>query len=227
MKAFFALLVLGAAAFAQAPDPASIAPKAALATPSALKEQAPEKYSVKFVTTKGDFVIEVTRKWAPLGADRFYNLVKNNYFTNAHFFRVIPNFIVQFGMNADPKINRVWERANIPDDKVTQSNVLGTIVFATAGKNTRTTQLFINLGDNSESLNPQGFAPFGKVTQGLNIVQKLYGGYGDSPSMGTGGKGPEQGRISAEGKPYLDKNFPQLDSIKYAVIQEGDAAAKK
>ncbi len=191
--------------FAQTP-----APPAALMNPAALNEQSPEKYNVKFTTTAGEFTVEVTRAWSPIGADRFYNLVKNNYFTDAAFFRIVPNFIVQFGINANPKLNEIWRQARIPDDKGKTSNNQGTITFATSGKNTRTTQLFINLNDNP-SLDANGFTPFGKVKDGMNVVRKLYAGYGETP---------EQGRIQAEGSAYLDKNFPKLDKIKATEIIE-------
>jgi peptidyl-prolyl cis-trans isomerase A (cyclophilin A) len=200
--------------FAQTAAPA---PNAALMHPASLKEQAPEKFKAKFTTTKGDFVVQVTRAWAPHGADRFYNLVKNGFFTDASFFRYVPGFIVQFGMAADPKVTQAWQSANIPDDPLKHSNTAGTIVFANAGPNTRTTQLFINLADTSSNLDHQpGFSPFGEVVQGMDVVKGLYSGYGEGSDMG--GKGPTQGRITAEGKPYLDKSFPKLDSIKTATI---------
>jgi peptidyl-prolyl cis-trans isomerase A (cyclophilin A) len=179
-----------------------------LLNPASLKAKAPDLYKAQFTTTRGDFVVEVHREWAPLGADRFYNLVKNGYFTNAAFFRVVPGFIVQFGLNANPAVNKVWMSANIKDDPVMGSNKRGTLVFATAGPNTRTTQLFINFGDNA-GLDRQGFAPFGSVTDGMDVVDKIYPGYGERP---------DQQRITEEGKAYLDKNFPMLDSIKAARI---------
>jgi peptidyl-prolyl cis-trans isomerase A (cyclophilin A) len=179
-----------------------------------MKEEAPSTFKAKFTTTKGDFVVEVTRAWAPLGTDRFYNLVKNHFFDGAAFFRVLPGFVAQFGLNPRPEVNRVWATAAIKDDPVTQSNLAGYLTFATAGRNTRTTQLFINLADN-RNLDGMGFAPFGKVVEGMGVVQRFYSGYGEgAPS----GRGPDQGRITNEGKAYLDKNFPLLDSIKTAVI---------
>jgi peptidyl-prolyl cis-trans isomerase A (cyclophilin A) len=207
-------------------DVAAGQPSAALMNPAALNAQAPDVCKVKFTTTKGDFVVEVRRAWAPRGADRFYNLVKNGFFTDASFFRVVSGFVVQFGLPADPKIARVWQTATFPDDPVKQSNVPGTLVFATAGPNTRTTQLFINLGDNAR-LDSDGFSPFGKIAEGMGVVQKLYSGYGDMRSMG--GKGPDQGPVVAQGKAYLDKNFPSLDSIKSATIisEEAAPASKK
>jgi peptidyl-prolyl cis-trans isomerase A (cyclophilin A) len=198
---------------------------AGLTNPALAKATAPELYRVKLTTTKGDVVVEVHRDWAPRGADRFYNLVRVKYFTDASFFRVVPNFIVQFGMQADPKINAIWEKTTFPDDPVKQGNKRGTIVFATAGPNTRTTQLFINLKDNGPSLDGQGFAAFGTVTEGMDVVDKLYSGYGDGADMG--GRGPLQGRLSKEGKPYLDKNFPQLDSIKSATVIFPEGAPAK
>ncbi|MGA8144298.1 MAG: peptidylprolyl isomerase [Candidatus Acidiferrales bacterium] len=187
---------------------------AGLLQPGNLKEQAPAEYDVKFVTTKGDFAIHVTRAWAPLGADRFYNLVKNGFYTDASFFRVLPGFVVQFGLSPDPKVSQVWRSANFKDDPVTQSNKPGSVTFATAGRDTRTTQVFINLGNNGQ-LDSMGFAPFGQVTEGMDVVKKLHSGYGEgAPS----GRGPDQGAISSQGKPYLDKNFPNLDSIKSATV---------
>ena len=218
MKALILLLVSGSVMLAQAPPPApAAAPAPNLMKPSTLKAQAPDLYRVKFTTTKGDFVIEVHRAWAPLGADRFYNLVVNNFFTDAAFFRYVPGFIVQFGLPANPAIGRVWQSANIKDDPVKQPNSKGTLVFATAGPGTRTTQLFVNLNDNTP-LGAQGFAPFGTVTSGMNIVEGLYSGYGEKP---------DQGAITSQGKAYIDKNFPKLDSIKSATIEEGPAGGKK
>lgn len=191
----------------------------ALLHPETLKERAPDVFRARLTTTQGDIVVEVTRAWAPLGADRFYNLVKNGFFTDAAFFRVVPNFVVQFGLSAKPEISKAWETARLKDDPVTQTNRRGSITFATAGPNTRTTQLFINLVDNAR-LDAMGFSPFAQVVQGMDVVEKLYSGYGEGPPNGSG---PDQGRIVNEGKAYLDKEFPKLDSIKAAVI-EGQAA---
>lgn len=180
----------------------------ALLKPETLTEKAPEVFDVKFDTTRGEFTVQVNRKWAPLGADRFYNLVQHGFFTGAAFFRVVPGFIVQFGLSPDPAVNSAWRSANIKDDPVTQSNKRGTITFATAGPNTRTSQLFINFGDNS-GLDRQGFAPFGLVTSGMDVVDKIYSGYGQQP---------DQGAITAQGMAYLQKNFPNLDTIKSATV---------
>ena len=218
MKALILLLVSGTVMLAQAPPPApAAAPARSLMNPSTLKAQAPDLYRVKFATTHGDFVIEVHRAWAPLGADRFYNLVVNNFFTDAAFFRYVPGFIVQFGLPANPAIGRVWQTATIKDDPVKQTNKKGTLTFATAGPSTRTTQLFINLNDNGP-LDGQGFAAFGSVVTGMNVVEGLYSGYGEKP---------DQGAITAQGKAYLDKSFPKLDSIKSATIVEVPEGGKK
>jgi len=179
-----------------------------LMNPAQLNETAPAKFQVKFETSKGDFIVEVTRAWAPNGADRFYNLVKNGYYNDCRFFRVIENFMVQFGINGNPKLNAVWRAARIQDDKVKQSNTRGYVSYAMAGPNTRTTQIFINYGNNSY-LDNQGFAPFGKVIKGMNVVDSIYSKYGEKP---------DQGRIQMEGNDYLTKNFPNLDYIKSATI---------
>jgi peptidyl-prolyl cis-trans isomerase A (cyclophilin A) len=194
--------------------PASAAISRALMNPALLKARAPESFKARFTTTKGDFVVEVHRDWSPLGADRFYNLVKNGFFNNAHFFRVVSGFVVQFGLSPSAAVNKVWKDATIQDDPVKQTNAKGALTFATAGPNTRTTQLFINLADNTR-LDKMGFSPFGSVIEGMNVVEKLYAGYGEAPN---------QGRIESEGKAYLDKSFPLLDSIKVARL-EGVAAA--
>jgi len=218
LTTFFAmLLTMGitcAQAWSQAAASQHPAPRVSLLVPSAMKEQAPATFKAKFTTTKGDFVVEVTRAWAPLGADRFYNLVKNHFFDGAAFFRVLPGFVAQFGLSARPEVSRAWANAKIQDDPVTQSNLTGYLTFATAGPNTRTTQLFINLADN-RNLDDMGFAPFGKVVEGMDVVRQFYSGYGEGA---PGGRGPDQGRITNEGKAYLDKEFPQLDSIKVAMI---------
>jgi peptidyl-prolyl cis-trans isomerase A (cyclophilin A) len=187
----------------------------ALLHPSTLKATAPDEYEVTFKTTAGDFVVKVTRAWAPLGADRFYNLVRHGFFSNAAFFRVVPGFVVQFGLNANPAVNAAWEKAYIKDDPVTQSNHAGFLTFATAGPNTRTTQLFISLGENA-SLDKMGFSAFGQVTSGMDVVQKIFPGYGESP---------DQAQITAEGKTYLDKNFPKLDHIISATVTSPAPAA--
>ena len=186
-----------------------------LANPAALTEQAPPVYKAKFDTSKGAFVIEVHRDWAPLGADRFYNLVKNGFFDNVRFFRVVSGFMVQFGINGDPNLSTKWREARIRDDAVKQSNTRGMVTFATAGPNTRTTQVFINFADNSH-LNGMGFAPFGQVTSGMNVVDALYSGYGEGAPRGSG---PDQGRLQQEGNAYLMKEFGKMDFVKKATIE--------
>lgn len=186
-----------------------------LSDPASLNEQAPPAYKAKFDTSKGSFVVEVNRAWAPNGADRFYNLVKNGFYDNTRFFRVIPGFMVQFGINGDPNVAAVWRDANIKDDPVKQSNARGMITFATAGPNTRTTQVFINF-DNNAPLDSQGFSPFGKVVSGMEVVDSLYGGYGEGAPNGMG---PNQGLIQQQGNAYLEQGFPKLDYIKQATIE--------
>jgi peptidyl-prolyl cis-trans isomerase A (cyclophilin A) len=199
-----------------APKPAAkpAGPSAALRTPSKLTEVAPPIYYATFDTTAGSFVIQVTRAWAPRGADRFYNLVKHGYYDAGRFFRVIPNFMVQFGIHADPKVQAPWREANIPDDPVMQSNKRGFITFAKQSiPNSRTTQVFINFRDNSR-LDPDGFAPFGQVVSGMDVVDKINGEYGEAP---------HQGRIQMEGNAYLSKEFPRLDAVKTARITKAPA----
>ena len=175
----------------------------------------PEVYRVHFETSKGDFTVEVTRAWAPRGADRFYELVQAKFFDSARFFRVVPRFVVQFGLKGDPATDRLWSQMSIPDDPVTQNNARGTITFAKSGPASRTTQVFINLQDNF-SLDKLGFPPFGKVVSGMDIVDQLHKGYGDGPPTGVG---PEQERIRREGNEYLERYFERLDYIKKAAIE--------
>ncbi|HEY1790136.1 MAG TPA: peptidylprolyl isomerase [Verrucomicrobiae bacterium] len=189
----------------------------AYADPSKLTAQAPDSFKAVFNTTKGSFTIEVTRSLAPNGADRFYNLAKSGFFTDIAFFRVIPGFMCQFGIHGDPAVSAKWRDANIQDDPVKGSNTRGAITFATAGPNTRTTQLFINFGDNT-GLDAQGFAPFGKVVDGMTVVDKINGEYGEGAPSGAG---PDQGRVQSEGNAYLKKDFPHLDYIKSVTVITG------
>lgn len=184
--------------------------RAALLDPQSteMRAQAPATYRAQFETSIGPFVIEVTRAWAPGGADRFYNLVRHGFFDGSRFFRVIPGFMAQFGLAGDPAISARWENAAIPDDPVQQSNTRGMLSFATAGANTRTTQMFISFGDNSR-LDAQGFAPLGRVVEGMDVVDKIYGGYGE---------GPNQAMIQMRGNAYLAGQFPKLDTIARATI---------
>jgi peptidyl-prolyl cis-trans isomerase A (cyclophilin A) len=212
-----------AIAAASAADQAGAAPnKEKLMNPAALTEKAPDVFQAKFETTAGTFVIEVTRAWAPNGADRFYNLVKNGYYDNCRFFRVLKNFMAQFGINGDPKLNAVWRQAQIKDDPVKKSNTRGYVSYAMAGPNTRTTQLFINYNDTNAQLDGQGFSPFGKVVDGMKVVDSLYAAYGEG-----GQGGPDQNRIQMEGNAYLDKGFPKLDAIISATIVAKPPAEKK
>jgi peptidyl-prolyl cis-trans isomerase A (cyclophilin A) len=186
-----------------------------LANPAALNEKAPAAYKARLDTSKGVVVIEVRRDWAPNGADRFYNLVKNGFYDNARFFRVISGFMVQFGINGDPKLAAPWRAATIKDDPVKQSNKRGFITFATSGPDSRTTQVFINFGDNG-GLDGQGFAPFGRVLSGMEVVDQLFKEYGEGAPRG---RGPDQSRIQREGNDYLMKDFPRMDYIKKATIE--------
>ena len=192
------------------------APRKSLMVPANLKETAPETYNVTFDTSIGAFVIKVTRAWAPNGADRFYNLVKNGFYDEARFFRAVPNFMVQFGLHANPTVTKVWQSARIPPDKVTQSNRKGFITFAMgATPDTRTTQVFINFRNNT-NLDGMGFAPFGEVVSGIEVVDKIYTGYGEGAPHGVW---MPQARVAAEDKAYLIKTFTKMDYIKTATIQ--------
>jgi peptidyl-prolyl cis-trans isomerase A (cyclophilin A) len=194
------------------------APKPAAAnkllTPASLTAKAPETYKAKFDTSKGVFVVEVHREWAPLGADRFYNLVKNGFYNNVRFFRVLTGFMAQFGMSGTPAVQKVWgaPAQNLKDDPVKQSNKRGYITFANAGPSSRSTQVFINMVDNT-FLDPEAmhFAPFGQVVEGMDVVDMLYTGYGRQNV-------PDQGRITNEGNVYLTKEYPKLDFVKTATI---------
>ena len=218
MKAIASVIILCTSLLVHAqtpahkPSPANAhsapGPRPSLLNPASLKAKAPAVFEAKFSTTAGDFVVEVHRDWAPRGADRFYNLVRYGYFTNAAFFRVVPGFVVQFGLSANRAVNKVWDDAKIQDDPVVQSNKRGYLVFATAGPNTRTTQLFINYADNSR-LDAMGFAPFGTVVEGMDVVDKIFPGYRERP---------QQDLITNRGDAYLKANFPMIDKIKLAQI---------
>jgi peptidyl-prolyl cis-trans isomerase A (cyclophilin A) len=195
-------------------NPPTPSPK--LLHPAAVAAHAPAKYDVTFKTTAGTFVVEVDRASAPLGADRFYDLVKYGFYNGATFFRVVPHFVVQFGLSANPKINAAWTDADLHDDTVKGSNKAGTLSFASAGPNTRTTQVFVNLADNAR-LDSMGFAPFGKIVSGMSAVSKIYSGYGQEP---------DQGQITSQGKAYTDKSYPKLDKIITTTISVPAAPAK-
>jgi peptidyl-prolyl cis-trans isomerase A (cyclophilin A) len=227
--------IISIAAAAQTPAPASAkkpataakAPAAnaaqydpALLQPATLRAKAPAEYEVKFVTTAGEFTIKVTRAWAPNGADRFYNLVRHHFYDGAAFFRVLPGFMAQVGISAYPEVAKVWDSATIKDDPIVQSNHRGFVSFATAGPNTRTTQFFINYGNN-EALDRSGFSAFGVVSDGMEVVDKLYNGYGEGA---PDGHGPDQGKITSLGRAYLEKGFPKLDTIRSATLVPAAAA---
>jgi peptidyl-prolyl cis-trans isomerase A (cyclophilin A) len=178
---------------------------------------APDLSKVNFDTSKGSIVVEVHRDWAPNGADHLYELVKAGFYDGDRFFRVVRGFVVQFGINGDPATHSRWAALNIPDDRPTQANARGTLTYAATGMpNSRSTQLFFNLKDNSQSLNPQGFAPLGQVVEGMDVVDDLYAGYGE---MAPGGSGPDATQLQIQGNSYLAAKFPHLDYIRKATIQ--------
>ena len=183
-------------------------------SPEQATQTAPQSYKVRFETEKGPFVVQVHRDWAPQGADRFYNLVNLGYYDGLYFFRAIKGFMVQYGIHGDPKVTAMWKDATFPDDPVKQQNTRGRITFATAGPNTRTTQVFINYGDNLR-LDPMGFSPFGEVIEGMDVVDSLYQGYGEGAPRG---RGPSQARLQSEGNPYLQADFPKMDKITKATL---------
>lgn len=220
---FLAVALFSPAVAADKKQPAKGGKKSAKAVdpkklldPAKLTAKAPDVFNARFDTSKGVFVIEVHRDWAPNGADRFYNLVSNGFYDNARFFRVISGFMAQFGINADPKVNDAWQPAVIADDPVKQSNSRGMVSFAMRGPGTRTTQLFINYANNAR-LDSMGFSPFGKVIEGMEVVDALFAEYGEGA---PGGRGPRQDRIQSEGNAYLNAEFPKLDFIKTARIEK-------
>jgi peptidyl-prolyl cis-trans isomerase A (cyclophilin A) len=202
-----ALVTLCACVAAGAATAASPPP---LLHPETLHAKAPATYRVSFKTTKGTFVVTVHRAWSPRGADRFYNLARAHFFDGVTFFRVVKGFVVQFGISGDPKVAAAWQPATIKDDPVKVSNTPGTITYADAGPDTRTTQVFVNYGNNA-GLDAQGFSPFGRVTSGMSVLNTLYGGYGEQPSQA-------QQQIQTQGNAFLRKHFPKLDHIVTARI---------
>ena len=186
--------------------------------PAARRDRAPDKFYTRFETTKGDFVIETVREWAPRGADRFYELVKSGYYDGSRFYRVRPKFIVQWGISPDPKKNELWTQLRMPDDPVKQKNREGYVTFAKRGPGTRTTQVFINLGDNSQRLDAQGFAPFGRVVEGMDVVRSFYAAYGEVQALGGGG--PDAAKLEGMGDEYAKRSFPRLDQIRKASVVE-------
>lgn len=185
-----------------------------LLTPDALDETAPDVFQARFETSKGDFVIEAHRGWSVNGADRFYNLVAGGYFDNVRFFRAVAGFVVQFGIHGDPEVSAIWREQRILDDRVVMSNTRGFVSYAMGGPNTRTAQVFVNLGDNSR-LDEMGFSPFGQVVEGMDVVDQLHSAYGDGPPRG---RGPDQREIFKSGNDYLSESFPDLDFVRRATI---------
>ncbi len=193
----------------------SQADKMPLANPSLFRERAPQVFTAKFDTSKGPLSIEVHRDWAPLGADRFYNLVKSGFYDECRFFRVIDSVLAQSGMHGTPAVQAAWNNARIADDPVKASNKRGYVTLAPTGPDTRTTQFFVNLADNSATFDRRGFAPIGVVVSGMEAADTLYSGYGDGAPRGVG---PPQSRIAAEGNAYLTREYPKLDYVKKATI---------
>jgi peptidyl-prolyl cis-trans isomerase A (cyclophilin A) len=218
LAAVLCLLLAATVATAQAPGTAKGGSPLMDPKSPEMNKKAPDIFKAKFTTSQGDFTVEVHRAWSPNGADRFFNLVKNGFYDDCRFFRVISGFMVQFGINGDPKISAQWRPATIPDDPLVQGNKRGLVTFAKTGQpNSRTTQVFINFGDNSR-LDPQGFSAFGKISdEGMKVVDKLYASYGEGAPSGGG---PDQGRIQSDGNAYLKASFPKLDYVKKAVILE-------
>ena len=178
--------------------------------------RAPDVFHVEFVTTEGPFTVEVRRAWAPRGADRLYNLVRLGFFEGSRFFRVLDGFVAQFGLSGRPAVDSAWRAHPIPDDSVRTTNARGTLTFASAGEDTRTTQLFVNLADNPR-LDGMGFAPVGRVVEGMDVVDALHAGYGEGAPRGSG---PSQAKIMEEGNAYLERQFPELDHVERARLVE-------
>lgn len=200
---------------AATPPSGGSAPGGALLHPERATEQAPATFKVKLTTTKGPFVVAVTRAWAPHGADRFYNLVKLGFYDGVRFYRAVEGFMVQFGVHGDPTVNAPWSRATIPDDPVVKANARGFMTFAMAGPDSRTTQVFINYADDNKRLDGMGFAPFAQVIEGMKVVDVLFKGYGE---ISPRGKGPSPARLQREGESYLQQEFPELDKITSASL---------
>jgi peptidyl-prolyl cis-trans isomerase A (cyclophilin A) len=209
-------IALAMAALSALAAPVAAQPKS-LRNPAAFTETAPATYKVKFETSAGVFVAHIERAWAPEAADRFYNLVKNGFYDGVRFYRSVPNFMAQFGLHGEPTVNAVWSRQSFTPDPVKHSNKRMTLAFAMGGNPmTATTQVFLSFRDNS-SLDASGFAAFADIVEGQDVAAKIFTGYGDMPQRG--GKGPDTGRILKEGNAYLEKEFPKLDYIKKATIE--------
>jgi peptidyl-prolyl cis-trans isomerase A (cyclophilin A) len=218
LGAFLLIVAVGVTAFAFAQEgkekgKMEISPLLKPKSPE-MTQTAPDVFKAKFVTSKGEFVVEVHREWAPIGADRFYNLVANGFYDGCRFFRVLDDFMAQFGINGDPMVSQLWRGERIKDDPVKQSNTRGFLSYAMAGPNSRTTQRFINYKDNSR-LDGQGFAPFGKVIAGMEVVDSLYSEYGEGAPRG---RGPDQSLVQGKGNAFLEEYYPKLDYIETATI---------
>jgi len=211
-SAFLLFLLVGCGG--EAPQEEAGPPANPLLQPRSFNETAPERYQVRLVTSKGDILVSVTREWAPLAADRFYNLVKAGYYDGIAFHRVLDGFIAEFGIHGDPWVNAAWRQALMADEPVRQSNTRGRVTFSKNTPNSRTVQVFINLKDN-RSLDGQGFSPFGEVVEGMDVVEDLYSGYGDGPPRG---EGVYQAMAIARGDEYLNEEFPLLDRIQRALL---------
>lgn len=217
MRIQSAILLTAAACLALAGCSSSNNASQEQAQAPAKDQHAPDVFNVNFDTSKGPVVVEIHRDWAPNGVDHFYTLVQTHFYDGTRFYRVVRDFVAQFGIAADPKVNAIWTNAQIPDDPVRQSNVRGTLTYAATGMpNSRTTQLFFNLRNNAP-LDGRGFAPIGKVVSGMEFVDSFYNSYGDMP---PGGAGPDPQQIESQGNSYLDEHFPRLDYIKKATIQQ-------
>lgn len=210
-----ALAALASACGSDSGDEAARSAPNPLLRPERFTETAPADYRVRLETSAGDVVIEVHRDWAPLGADRFYNLVNGGFFDDTRVYRVVEGFMAQFGLNGDPYVNQAWKSRFLVDDPVTESNTRGRIAFAKAGVHTRTTEVFISYRDNSP-LDEEGFSPFGEVVEGMDVVDAFYADYGDGPPRG---EGPYPAMIQARGNAYLDAEFPELTRIIRATVE--------
>jgi len=186
------------------------------ASPRRAQVEAPAQFRARFETSRGTFVVAVERAWAPHGADRFYSLVRSGYYDDVRIYRIVPDFMVEFGLHGDPRVTAIWRKALILDDTVRQSNARGRVAFASHGPNSRSVQVFVNLKDNP-TLDDDGFAPFGEVVEGMDVVESLYSEYGDGPPRG---EGPYQARALARGNAYLDEAFPLLDRVVRARIDD-------
>lgn len=211
MFAAAALLMIGCSAGDESTPRAAPNP---LLQPARFTDTAPAVFQVRFETSEGDFLVDVYRNWAPLGADRFYNLVSAGYFDDTRIYRVLEGFVAQFGLNGDPWVNQAWKTEFLVDDPVIRENTRGRVTFAKGGRHSRTTEVFVNLRDNTQ-LDANQFSPLGEVVEGMDVVDRLYAAYGDGPPRGDG---PYQAMVEARGNAYLDDAFPELTRIVRATV---------